>query len=411
MAMTTAEKAKISRQYDFLTDPDSAVQRQLVHNRLGLKPWEIAEAEAEYLRTTKLRNMSALTEQFGAPKDVTLGKEFTMPDMSRKTFSESGEQRALELPPSFSNDYSPYDQKQIEGLYKTRSEYATDPELDEQERQQAFDKIDAQISRVPRLSPMMKEPTEQQKVDARIVTVDGVKYYSDGKSLKPVNAEAVKAKTAQDEAIAKRAQVFFTDIKKANDEAVTKTNDLPRSNESMFEESRMMAQQEAGLIKPSGSKMPELDPVWTMFKSALDDKLNSQGRATESQMIELMEGFTFYADNMGISAADAKYSFLQYWQKAIDNGDPIVAKMSPKTQRRMWTVGADTIDPGGVMRSRIAEIDGLRVGEGKVTVHEDLPPGLESIWPSLDNEDKRAIRRKLEEGWTAQEILTAIGAS
>ena len=404
----------------------SAEERQREYEKEGLPSRKIAEWEAEVRRATKRGDLAALEEQFGAPKDVGTQqdrKEFTLDDMSRREFEAGGDLRSITMSPLADNRfghtpgightlgeitvgspraklerlhklrmlgargdyegledvqgmqyykdlYSLRDQRAIERLLEARSGAATNPELEEHERQSFFGRIDRELSLIPKISPMMKEPTEQQKVDARIVTVDGVKYYSDGKSLKPVNAEAVKAKTAQDEAIAKRAEHYSDEImkKQAEDREKQGPNFVPRSNESIFEEGRMMAQQQFGLIKPSGSQIPDLDPVWTMFKSKLDEKLGSQGRATEAQMTdELLPAFVFYADNMGISPADAKYSFLQYWQKAIDNGDPIVARMSPKTQRRMWSVGADTIDPGGVMRSRIAEIDGLRAGEGRVT--------------------------------------------
>ena len=405
MAMTTAEKTRISRQYDFLTDPNSAEQRQLVHNRLGLKPWEIAEAEAEYLRTTKQRNMSALTEQFGAPKDVTLGKEFTMPDMSRKTFSESGEQRALELPPSFSNDYSPYGQKQIEGLYKTRSEYATDPELDEQERQQAFDKIDAQISKVPRLSPMMKEPTAQQKFEASIVTDPATQQrgFFDPKSGKfnPL----VDQKVAQAEALdrRKRKQKLADDLTKAQDEIAF--TGQKRSPEEINKEAEWRVGIEYGDIQERPDSIsPKMDSSW----AALLSNYGLEGKITESQMTgDLMRRHVQVGMRRGLSEEDAKYDFLQRWMKA-EGGDTfqdVVPAMSEKTRRAVRYVGASTITKNDPLAA------GLLKPEPKVTVHEDLPPGLESIWPSLDNEDKRAIRGKLDEGWTAQEILTAIGAS
>jgi len=404
MAMTTAEKTRISRQYDFLTDPDSAEQRQLVHNRLGLKPWEIAEAEAEYLRTTKQRDMSALTEQFGAPKDVTLGKEYTLPDMSRKTFSEGGDQRALELPPSFSNDYSPYDQKQIEGLYKTRSEYAMDRDLDEADRQRAFDKIDAEISKVPRLSPMMKEPTAQQKYDATIVTdsVTGQRGVvgKDG-TITPV----IDPKIQQAEIDAYNDRFFknLTELRRVNNLGLTEqaTGYEKMDDPSMIDMARAMTDNEMGKAKGRrDTSKPELDATWSTTMADLRiDNDTKPTKVSEEQMLTAMDQYIQIACNKDVNLRpiDAKADFLQRWEAAIGGGpyQSLVAKMTPETREKVQVAKADVVrenDP-------ISQQYGLRRGESKVTVqNQELPPEVDAVWGKLSNSDKVAVRKVLAEG-------------
>lgn len=308
------------------------------------------------------------------------------------------------------SEYTPADQRKIEKLYRDRSAYATDPNLNREERQAGMDKADAMISRVPKMPPIMREPTAQQKVDANTVAVDGVKYFYDGKSLKPIDDQASKARAELEKERRTRRAKINDDLFKANEAALGR-GDPSRSIESINAESDMRSQIEFGLLKPAGSEVPQLDPVWQMFKSELDDKMNSKGRASENQMKELMGRYTFYATNMreleGITVAEAKYDFLQRWQKAIGDGDPIVAKMSPQTRRRMWSVAADTIDPQGIMRQSIS-------------AHElpakPIPPGMEAIWdakdakgnPILTEEVKTDIQSLLMEGKTVPQILAML---
>jgi hypothetical protein len=65
-------------------------------------------------------------------------------------------------------------------------------------------------------------------------------------------------------------------------------------------------------------------------------------------------------------------------------------------------------------RPRAETIGGLRVGEGKVTVDgktvstmdaKPAPPGLETVWPNLDEETKTDIQRLLVSGKTVPEVL------
>lgn len=400
MALSTAEKAKISRQYDFLADPNSAEQRQLVHTRLGLQPWEIAEAEAEFRRTTKQSKLTLLEEQVGAPKDVTLGKEFTLPDMTRRTFSEGGDQRSVEVSPFYANEYSPFDQKRLERLYTSRSEFATDPELEEDDRQRAFDRIDAQISKVPRLSPMMKEPTAQQKFEASIVTdpVTNERGFYDGKKFEPLVDQKVK----QAEAIErrKRKQKISDDLTKAQEDIAF--TGQQRSPEEINKEADWQVGMEFGDIQERPSSIsPEMDSSW----QALMSNYGLEGKIAESQMTdELMRRHVQVGMRRGLDEEDAKLDFLQRWMKAEagDTFSDVVPKMSEKTRRAVRYVGASTVaknDPDA------AE---LLKPEPKVTVHPDVPKELDIYWGSLNNEDKRAIRQALDKGVPLEDIIADI---
>ena len=398
MALSTAEKAKISRQFDFLTDPADAGQRQLVYDRLGLKSFEVAEAEAELRRTTKQGELSALGRQFGAPKQTTLGQEFTLPDTSRRTFSEGGDLRSIELPPFYTNEYSPFDQKKLERLYTSRSEFATDPELTDQERQGAFDAIDAKISAVPRISPMMKEPTAQQKYEASIVTdpVTGQRGIvgKDGK-LNPL----IDPKIQQAEQDAYNTRYY------KNLDALRKTNDDPlnlnqkREYPDLVDEARSMTDIEMGRTKGRrDSNMPELDEAWTTTMSDLQvDNKFADKRASEAQMLRAMDQYIAMAVDRGARDIDAKADFLQRWQAAIGGGPHfnLVPKMSATTRNKAQVAMAGTIRQDDAISRQY----GLRRGEGKVTVQEqELPPEIDAIWGSLSNSDKKAIRESLASG-------------
>ena len=396
-------------------------QEQLNPELRDMEPWERSKYLADLRREAQLKAMAELEKTVGAPKQATLGREFTMPDMTRRTFSEAGDLRSIELSPNFANEYSPPDQKRLEKLYATRSEIATDPEITEQERQDAFDKVDAAISKVPRVSPMMKEPTAQQKFDAAIVTApDGSKGTFDTKTGKFIPLESAKAQQEMNTELRKRRAKIYDDLVKANAKAIEE-GEPERTSESMSEEADMQSKIEFGIIKPAGSAIPKLDPVWQMFKGDLDDKLSSKGRASEKQMIDMMSRYSFYATNMreleGLSEAEVKYDFMQRWQQALGDGDPVVAKMSQQTKRRMWIVASDANDPKGTVRNSIDVIDGLRRGEGRVTVDDKTistlsakpaPPGMEAVWPNIDDEIKTDIQRLMMEGKSVPQILAKL---
>jgi len=205
----------------------TAEERQRVYDRLGLRSWERAEREAEYRRSEQTRGLveqamtHGLPEMVGSKEDMF---QWTDPRGVSRTYSPSGEQVSMTLPSwmiepdlspqqredlqalhrirhdvatgdiaNYREQYSAHDQRQIERMYEARSKVATNPDLTEEERQSFFDKIDADISRVPRLTPMMQEPSPQQMFEKTIVTdpVTGARGFFDPKSMRfnPINAE------------------------------------------------------------------------------------------------------------------------------------------------------------------------------------------------------------------------------
>lgn len=419
----------------------SARERQQVYDKLGLKPWEIAQAEAEYNRGAKLREMSALSEQFGAPKDVTLGKEFTMPDMSRRTFSEGGEQRAIELSPlqtegniyteagkrrlrelydirmagatgqipeNYKTMYSPQDLRMIEKLQQARSEAATNPELEEYERQSFYDRIDAQISKVPRLSPMMKERTAQQKVDASTVEVDGIKYFYNGESLKPINAEADKAKAELNKAVQSRQKELYNQFGTEDDKRIAADDMfIPRSPGAKTEQALTQARIEYGLQE---ERWPSINPVMDGQWEAILANSDVYGGLTASRMTsEVMDRHIEVGKRRGLSTEEAKNDLLQRWLRGTQGGVGYnkLPRMNEDIRKKINFVNVDTnLSPND---QDVADTlyGGLR-DEPKVTVHPDVPKELDIYWGSLSNEDKRAVRQALDKGVPLEDIIADI---
>jgi hypothetical protein len=166
-----------------------------------------SQSEEEFARKISDPNADAFERQlleaerkWGPPKRA--GREgniyeFTTPEGYVESFDRDRGNFAFTLPTARSNDYSPQDQRQIERLYRQRSTIATDPDLDRDEdaRQRALDEIDTALSRIPVLSPMMRQPTPQETFEQAVVTgPDGTQYLWDGKTAKPLE----KPKAEQD---------------------------------------------------------------------------------------------------------------------------------------------------------------------------------------------------------------------
>jgi len=303
------------------------------------------------------------------------------------------------------NEYTPADQRKIEKLYQVRSQVATDPELTEDERQNAFDRVDAEISRVPHIPPIMREPTPQQKFDASMVTApDGTKGYVDKSgNFKPFEA----SKLAQEE-----EKEYRTYYGKQLAE-MTKENEKESQSPSVIaDRARWMADLAFGRVRETPPN-PELDLLWQGTMTRLD--ASQWGRADKKQTFAAMQEYIRLAmERKGLSEAEAKYDFMNRWAQASGGGQfcDLLPKMSGDEQRKHRYIGATTAlenDPVLGDFDETFNLTGLRRGEGRVTVEPDLPPELEAIFPNLDNEDKRAIRQKLDEGWTVTEVLTAIG--
>jgi len=119
-------------------------------------------------------------------------------------------------------EYSPDDQQKIHRLYRERSQIATDPTLegDEDARQAALDDIDDEISRIPLLPPIMREPTAQQQFDASVVRgPNGQMGTWDGKKFNPI--EDSKGEVAQQAKWTKDYQSEYNRLLKVEDSGDT----------------------------------------------------------------------------------------------------------------------------------------------------------------------------------------------
>ena len=214
-----------------------------------MKPWERAEYLAEIRRMEKEAVLADMTARYGAPEIVGAEgtmREFTLPDMSRRTYTEKGDLTSCELPPHYTNRYSPYDQKKLERFYQARSQVSTDPEVTEDERQQAFDEIDAAISKIPTLAPIMAQPSPQHQAESNIVNIDGTKYFYDGKSLKPL--EAPKAQQDKQKLWWNRYGKIYDAMVKRNENIQTLPKDR-LTQEQIHQEAKRLADLEVGSLE------------------------------------------------------------------------------------------------------------------------------------------------------------------
>jgi hypothetical protein len=170
---------------------------------------------------------------------------------------------------------------------------------------------------------------------------------------------------------------------------------------------------------------PQLIPVW---RDEVESGWLDVGRINLKNMLKMRTSFIDrVTKDYGESAAQAGHTFMLLWQDAFRNPDDehnkLVPEFGEQQQRELSQVVTGRMQEGDP-RARKETIGGLRVGEGKVTVdgktvrvfqgrvtveQPEVPAGLEEIWPTLDEDDKKAIQQKLSEGWTATDILTALG--
>ncbi|MHC4743358.1 MAG: hypothetical protein ACYS8Z_15690 [Planctomycetota bacterium] len=435
MALTAAEKKRIRRQYDFLTDPNDAAQRQLMYDRLGLKSFEVAEAEADFRRRAGQEKLAEQERLHGAPEVVGREDElmrFTDPEGVKRTFSQkTGAQTAVSFPsehdltPSqrerlklmrgvrhdlatgqlgdYKRQYSPSDQKRIERLFEAESKYATDPDLTEEERQRAFDVIDQKISRVRKLPPTMQEPTAQQKFDAAIVTApDGkTKGTFDPKTGKFIPLESTKLEQETQKVYDARLQKNIDALRKRNDDMLATDPEERRSDPDLIKEARTMTDNEFGRnTQRQDSNIPELDAAWqtTMADLQIDNKFANR-RATEAQMLTAMDQYVKMGIGKDMREVDAKADFLQRWQ-AAEGGGPffnLVPKMSATTRNKAQVAMAGTVREDDALSQQY----GLRRGEGRVRVidtDEQIPPEIERVWNKLPEAEWQAVQKALSSG-------------
>lgn len=359
--------------------------------------------------------IAELTRRYGAPSPYGQGVAFTTPE-GVKHIRGAGA-AVLEMPANYGNLYSPQDQKKIEALYADRSKIATDPELDrdEEARQAALDEIDSQISRVPRLAPMMREPSPQQQFDAAtVMTPDGQKGYWDGKKFTPF--EEGKGEQAYRDAYSK-----YLGAKMA---AEAKTEN-PRPWEVLHREAKLQADLQFGRVQmpePGQGMAPELNDEWlktlaNLKRTKWKGHLIAWGKATEEDMQREKADYILRAVNLGVPAEIAAADYLRRWKEAGDGiaiGQDLVAPMSDAMKKEAQYAFLDTLQATPTMAIP-AGLDpfafGTPRGGGSVTTAEGTatitpaPKGLEGIWQNLDEEDRAAVTVQMQRGVTARQIL------
>ena len=317
------------------------------------------------------QRMAELEKKYGKYRNVTLGREFVLPSGVKETYSPSGDFVAKELPPHYTNNYLPADQKKLERFYKERSDIATDPSVNEDERQQAIDKVDAMISKVPRITPMMKQPSAQQKAESQLVTIEGNKYFYDGKTLKPLETD--KAVQEQQQAYNKTYETYLNGLIKNDEYAKVPTPVLARR-------ARMFADQVHGRAPDRPKAMsPKLDELWQVMMNQLDSMGTPGKRAVAKEMPEVVNKYVQYAMSAyGMEWQEAMYDVMLRWENSTnDPDDPfnwLLPKMSDEDKRVLSRSRAEYIKNGSThikdlpMEELLPEGETLRRGEGKVTV-------------------------------------------
>jgi hypothetical protein len=287
-------------------------------------------------------------------------RRFTDPGGGTETFTETGERFSIGLPLHYTNEYSPQDQRKIEKLYKERSDIATDPDLDPEAKQYGLDQKDIEIGRVPHhITPMMREPTAQEKFDQSIVTApDGTQGV-----INKSGAFAPFEASKQEQSYQDRRKDLTNMLMR--DEDITKKMTFPEIQDL----AENLAKREYGrLERPDESETglaPELTNLWAQTMVTLEDDVT--GRATEKQMLKAMRGYIQKALSMGIPPEVAEADFLRRWEAAEEKisfwKDDVVAPMSDELKRKAKykTVGAVTPKQDDVLF-------GLSRGEGTVTV-------------------------------------------
>jgi len=432
----------------------SVEQRQREYEKEGLPSWKIAEWEAEVRRVSQQEKVVDQAVRHGMPNLV--GSEgdrmqFSDPTGVKRTFSPGGDQTSLTIPShivepdlspyqreqlqslhrvrhgvatgtldinNYKDQYSPRDQKNIEKLYQTRSEVSTNPELTPEERQQFMDKIDSAISRVPRLSPIMQEPTPQQKFEASIVTdqatgLRGIFDLKTGKFNPLVDPKAAQAKEKERiEMVSKEYNSIM---------AAAEKNKESLDPDVAYRRAKNTVALFYGEVPEITDQIdPQLIPIW---RDEVDR--SSWFKASNTNMLKARTNFIIEAERRGISSVQAGHTFMMLWQEAARNPDDEFHKWVPafgeKEQRQLSQVVTGRMQEGDPYAAqqqqpraeKLGRAD-LRVGEGKVTVDgktvstmdaKPVPPGMETIWPNLDEETKTDVQRLLMSGKTVPEVL------
>ena len=318
----------------------------------------------------------AMLEQFGSPtKDWQGNKTYTLPDGTKMVYTENGDFVSKTLPTELSNDYFPNqkaelqtlrnartqvakgesipenyksmysarDQQLIERYEASRSEIAADPELDENERQIALDKIDARIDAVPHISPIMREPSAQEKFQASIVVDPETKLR--GTIDKNGKFNAIEADTMTQKKQEVWNERFYKNLDNLREDnsdpmAVMAQGGTRLDDSHMVQKAKLMTDMEQGISSPEPEVIKPLDAAWQVVMTDLYHigGMKKQ-KANEKVMVKAMDKYIQIAINKSngqINHDQAKADFIKRWQYELGGGpyQDVVADMDDELRHK-----------------------------------------------------------------------------
>ena len=317
-----------------------------------------ATAEREFRRSRgealQRGQATRIAEEFllGTPEREDGLEIFTDPKGATTTFRAGTSQMISKGRPVINDRlYSPFDRRQLEKLYQSRSLIATDDSLSDAEKQRGFDIVDAKIGNVPQLSPSRREPTAQQKFDASIVTspggmkgtIDKTGKFAPLESSKQAVEDAKEYRTAYSKNL--ETQRKLKEELLASTDAADQERGESMSFEFMRAEAKLQTDDVFGRLgQPDapgtaqsldGAIAPSLDDTW---KTSLADMSRFFGRASVKQMLEdVLPDYIKTAGDKGLSPSIATVDFLNRWkQEASEAGflrDDAVAPWNDRMEK------------------------------------------------------------------------------
>ena len=391
----------------------------------GIAERAFAEKKGE-TPTKKQATMLAEEWLLGPGKKDGPLQTFTDPQGATRTFRSEDATLISEGRPVINDQlYSPYDQRQLHKLYQSRSQAATDPALSEDDRQRALDIFDEQISRVPQLPPSRREPTAQQKFDASMVKGPDGTQYTIGKDGQPKALEQNKAETDERKA--------YNDELSKNIASIAKEQaDIPVASDRMTTGQQIEAAQLRTAITHgfkyhqdfSKTVAPNLKPAWVDAMESLTTKLGTTGsgkntvqkRATERDMLALMNEYATAGMQQGLSEDIAISDFLDRWNKEYQTDSLGVVPEFSSALKQKLVMGKlraanprQQVDPEGppsIDGAVQVEGDTIRITTLAGGTKTSTAPGLGTAWKKMT----RTERRKMQEGIMAgvrAELLVA----
>jgi len=291
--------------------------------------------------------------------------------------------------------YSGSAQKTITKLYQDREYIATTRDLSEADRQAALDKKDLEISRVPKLPPIMQQPSAQELFEQSVVEHEGQKGTISKTSgeFKPFE----KDKAAAEEAKEVRAlrQKNFAEIEKNNADVMRYKN--PDGSDMSAEQRMQMNESQIGYIMKGLPKPPdEAAEAKTLYYKVLEpvsaEMLAIGRRLSKARMLDLMKEYVKLAPGRGIAAEEAESQFFRMWKSSVDGQSmfgSIVPQMDNEIKRLFENADAKSIisnDPFSTPGEALATIQKVIKGD-------------------IDAADQATIQQMLAAGATPDQVI------